>query len=112
MPKDDMRRRFPRFQPENFDKNLDLLARVEKIAAEKKCTSTNVAIAWVKAQSGRKGLPIFIPIPGTTTEKRLVDNMKDVKLSEEEVAALNQAVQECTVHGGRYPAGLAELEWG
>lgn len=106
-----MRRRFPRFQPGNFEKNLDLVTEVEKLASSKGCTPGNVAIAWVKAHSKRNGLPEFIPIPGTITEDRLAENMKDVELSESDIKALDEAVKKCTVHGGRYGGPIAALEW-
>ncbi|KAF2432008.1 Aldo/keto reductase [Tothia fuscella] len=112
LPKDDMRRNFPRFQPENFEKNMDLVHAVEKLASEKGCTSGNIAIAWVKAQSGRQGRPVIIPIPGTVTEKRLAENMTDVRLSEDDLDILDKALKECGVHGDRYGGPLAALQWG
>jgi pyridoxine 4-dehydrogenase len=110
LPEDDMRRHFPRFQPENFDNNLKLLAEAEKIAKAKGCTSTNVAIAWVKAHSGHPAT--IIPIPGTTTPKRLEENMTEVTLSSDELEALDQAVKNTEVKGNRFPAALEALNWG
>jgi pyridoxine 4-dehydrogenase len=112
LPADDMRRNFPRFQPGNFEKNLELLSEVEKLASQKGCTPGQIAIAWVKTQSKRKGLPEIIPIPGTTTEKRLVENMVDVDLSESDMDELDEAVKNCTVHGGRYYAAQSVFEFG
>lgn len=111
LAEDDARRNFPRFSPENFEKNLDLVREAEKIAEQKGCKSSNVAIAWVKAHNGRPGMPLFIPIPGTTTEKRLDENLTEVSLTDAEFEALNDAVKNCEVKGGRYPGFHKPLEW-
>jgi pyridoxine 4-dehydrogenase len=108
LPEGDMRRNFPRFLPENFPKNLEIVAEIEKIAAEKKCASSNVAIAWVKAHSGHPAE--IIPIPGTTTPKRLHENMVEIKLSAEEVKTLDRLAGNAA--GGRYPAIYEALSWG
>src|SRR6202011_2920658 len=63
---DDYRRHSPRFQGENFQKNLDLVARVEAIAKEKKCTPAQLALAWLLAQGED-----IIPIPGTKRRQYL-----------------------------------------
>jgi pyridoxine 4-dehydrogenase len=110
LPEDDMRRNYPRFQIENFDNNLKLVDEVDKIAKTKGCTTGNVAIAWVKAHSGRPAE--IIPIPGTTTPARLEENMTEVKLSAEELKALDDAVKNCEVVGGRYPGLIDTLSWG
>lgn len=109
LPADDMRRQLPRFQPENFEKNMDLVREVQALAKTKGCTSGQIALAWVKAHSGGDGLPIIVPIPGTTTEKRLAENMADVVLSEDDLKELDEAVKKCSVHGGRYGGPLAAL---
>ncbi len=77
LAQDDYRRNSPRFQGENFQKNLDLVKQVEELAAEKHCTAAQLALAWVLAQG--KDL---VPIPGT----------KHVRLLEENVAALDIAL--------------------
>ena len=112
IPEDDMRRSFPRFQLENFDKNLELVHEAGKLAKQKKCTTSNSAIAWVKACSERPEMPVISPIPDTTTEDRLAENITDVSLSEDDMKVLNAAVQKCEVVGGRCPAGLSALERG
>jgi pyridoxine 4-dehydrogenase len=105
-----MRRHFPRFQKDNFDNNLKLVEQVDKIAKVKGCTTGNVAIAWVKAHSGRPAE--IIPIPGTTTTARLEENVIDVKLSADDVKALDDAVKNCEVVGARYPAATDAFSWG
>jgi pyridoxine 4-dehydrogenase len=109
LPEDDMRRRFPRFQPGNFEKNMDLVREVQNLAKQKQCTSGQIAMAWVKAHSGRDNLPIIVPIPGTTTEERLTENMTDVDLSEADLKELDEAVKRCSVAGARYGGPLAAL---
>lgn len=109
LPADDMRRHFPRFQPGNFEKNMDLVREVQALARSKGCTPGQIALAWVKAHSGRDGLPVIVPIPGTTTKKRLAENMKEIALSEGDLKELDEAVKRCSVHGGRYGGPLASL---
>lgn len=111
LAEDDARRNFPRFSAENFDKNLVLLHEVEKLAEQKGATAGNVAIAWVKQHSNRDGCGTIIPIPGTTTVKRLDENMADISLTEEEFLTLNKAVEDCEVVGRRYPEYHAPLEF-
>jgi len=67
---DDYRRTSPRFQGENFQRNLDLVKRVEEIAREKKCTPAQLALAWVLAQGDD-----IVPIPGTKRRKYLQENI-------------------------------------
>lgn len=109
LPEDDMRRHFPRFQPGNFEKNMDLVREVQDLAKQNGCTSGQIAMAWIRAHSGRDGLPIIVPIPGTTTEKRLAENMKDVDLSEADMKQLDESVKRCSVAGARYGGPLAAL---
>ena len=68
-PADDYRRLTPRFQGENFQKNLDLVRRVEEIARERGCTPSQLALAWVLAQGED-----IVPIPGTKRRKYLEEN--------------------------------------
>lgn len=105
-----MRQRFPRFQKENFDQNLKLVDEVDKIAKAKGCSTGNVAIAWVKAHSGKPAE--IIPIPGTTTVPRLNDNMTSVSLSSAELKALDDAVKNADVAGGRYNEQASAWNWG
>ena len=70
LPADDYRRNAPRFQGENFQKNLDLLAKIEKLAKSKNCSPSQLALAWVLAQGED-----IVPIPGTKRAKYLDDNL-------------------------------------
>src|SRR5579871_1214546 len=98
--KDDYRRNSPRFQGENFQKNLDLVARVETIAKEKHCTASQLALAWLLAQG-----PDIIPIPGTKRRKFLEENAgsTNVKLSANDLRRIEEVAPHGAVAGARYP---------
>jgi len=98
--KDDYRRNSPRFQGENFQKNLDLVARVESIAQEKGCTASQLALAWLLAQG-----PDIIPIPGTKRRKFLEENAgsTNVKLSANDLRRIEEVAPHGAVAGARYP---------
>ena len=110
---DDWRLKFnlPRFQPGNLEKNMELVREVEKLAEGKGAAPGQVAIAWIRQLSGRNGLPTIIPIPGTTTEQRLSENMKEVSLTDDDMKTLNEMVKKCTVHGDRESAMMKPLQW-
>ncbi len=99
LPEDDYRRFHPRFQGENFAKNLDLLARVREIAAEKKCTPSQLALAWLLARG-----PDIVPIPGTKRRAYLEENLKavDVGLSAADLARIEAAFPLGLAAGPRY----------
>src|SRR5579862_9067807 len=85
---DDFRRHSPRFRGENFAKNLDLVAQVRQLAAEKGCTPAQLALAWVLAQGDD-----VVPIPGTKRVKYLEENAGalDVKLTADDLAKIDAA---------------------
>lgn len=101
LPADDYRRHSPRFQGENFGKNLELVAKVEEIARTKGITAGQLALAWVLA----KGNDI-VPIPGTKRRKYLEENMgaTEVKLSETEMKEIEAVFPTSAVAGDRYHA--------
>ena len=100
---DDYRRSSPRFQGENFQKNLDMVNKVEELATQKKCTSSQVALAWIMAQ----GNHIF-PIPGTKRIKYLEENAGalNVSLSVDELKELDELFPKDAAAGARYPANM------
>jgi aryl-alcohol dehydrogenase-like predicted oxidoreductase len=100
LPPDDWRRNNPRFQGENFQKNLDLVARVEAIARTKGCTPAQLAIAWLLSRG-----PDVIPIPGSTRPERVEENAAaaSITLSPDELEALDAVG--AAVAGDRYPEG-------
>jgi aryl-alcohol dehydrogenase-like predicted oxidoreductase len=97
---DDFRRHSPRFQDDNFRKNLDLVKRVEEIAARKKCTPGQLALAWLLAQGED-----VIPIPGTKRRKYLEENARaiNVALSKEDLQQIDEAAPHGAALGQRYP---------
>jgi aryl-alcohol dehydrogenase-like predicted oxidoreductase len=97
---DDYRRISPRFQGENFQRNLELVRRVEEIAKEKKCTPSQPALAWLLAQ----GDDIF-PIPGTKRRKYLEENAGAlrVQLTPEDLRRIDEVVPHGAAAGTRYP---------
>jgi len=102
----DFRRNSPRFQGENMEKNLRLVSEIEKIAAEKKCTPAQLALAWLLHQGED-----VVPIPGTKRIKYLEDNVGalDVKLTPEEVGSLNKAAPPEITAGLRYPEAAMKM---
>ena len=103
IPEGDMRRRFPRFHPDVFHKNIELVEELEKVAKKKDCTPAQLALAWVRQLSDRPGMPTFIPIPGATTEERVNENMGIVKLDQQDLAEIDKILSEAVVLGNRYP---------
>jgi aryl-alcohol dehydrogenase-like predicted oxidoreductase len=97
---DDYRRNSPRFQSENFQKNLELVRRVEEIASEKKCTPSQLALAWLLAQGGD-----ILPIPGTKRRKYLEENAGalQVKLGAEDLRRIDEVAPHGAAAGTRYP---------
>jgi pyridoxine 4-dehydrogenase len=112
IPQDDMRRHFPRFSPENFDKNMDLVRQIQGIAQKKGCTPAQLAISWVRHLSKKNGNPEIVPIPGATKVERVRENAKDVGLNSSEEADIDLILKSFSVQGGRYGGHLASLQEG
>ncbi|RFU78525.1 pyridoxal reductase [Trichoderma arundinaceum] len=106
LPEDSLMRHFPRFQPENFEINMQLVRQVEELAEKKKCTPAQLSINWTRAISKRPGMPIIIPIPGATTVSRVEENSKLIDLTDEEMAQLDATLSKFTTAGDRYPASI------
>jgi aryl-alcohol dehydrogenase-like predicted oxidoreductase len=106
LPADDYRRHSPRFQGENFQKNLDLVRKVETIAKDKGCQPSQLALAWVLAQSQN-----IIPIPGTKRRKYLEENVAalNIALTPEDLAQLAAAFPPDAASGQRYPEQIMTL---
>jgi aryl-alcohol dehydrogenase-like predicted oxidoreductase len=103
---DDYRRTSPRFQGENFQKNLDVLHKVEELAKEKHCTPSQLALAWVLAQGDD-----IVPIPGTKRRKYLEENAAavDLKLTKEDLSRIDGVFPPDVAAGDRYPQSMMEL---
>jgi aryl-alcohol dehydrogenase-like predicted oxidoreductase len=99
LPADDYRRQSPRFQGENFQKNLALVATVTALAKGKACTPGQLALAWVLAQGDD-----IVPIPGTKQQKYLDENLGalHVQLSDEELAEIDRLLPGGSASGDRY----------
>jgi aryl-alcohol dehydrogenase-like predicted oxidoreductase len=98
---DDFRRMNPRFQGENFEKNLELVRRVESLARAKGCLPSQLALAWVLAQGDD-----MVPIPGTTRRKHLEENVGAlaVSLSAADLSSIDEAAPKGVAAGDRYTA--------
>jgi aryl-alcohol dehydrogenase-like predicted oxidoreductase len=106
LPADDYRRNSPRFQGENFQRNLDLVRKVEEIAKEKGCKPSQLALAWVLAQRGN-----VVPIPGTKRRKYLEENVGAlaVKLTKEDLKRIEEVFPPGSAAGARYPGHMLAL---
>ena len=100
LPEDDFRRHNPRFQGENFTRNLELVGRVKEMATAKDCTPAQLALAWLLHQGDD-----VVPIPGTKRRARLEDNLGalEVSLSAQDLARLDELAPVGVAAGQRYP---------
>jgi aryl-alcohol dehydrogenase-like predicted oxidoreductase len=107
LPADDFRRNSPRFQGENFAKNLELVAKIKQLAVAKGCTPSQLALAWVLAQG-----PDIVPIPGTKRSKYLDENLAaaQIKFSSDELAQIDAILPSGSAAGERYaPGGMQNV---
>ena len=102
----DYRRNSPRFQGENFQKNLQLVQRIEEIAENKGCKTSQLALAWVLAQGGD-----IVPIPGTKRRQYLQENAAavDIVLTPEDKEKINEVMPQDVAAGTRYPEEMMNL---
>ncbi|NDQ57897.1 MAG: aldo/keto reductase [Acidipila sp.] len=100
---EDYRRNSPRFQGENFQKNLELVRRIEEIALEKKCRPSQLALAWVLAQGED-----IVPIPGTKRRKYLEENIGalQVTLTAADLKRIDEVAPKGSTAGARYPEAM------
>jgi aryl-alcohol dehydrogenase-like predicted oxidoreductase len=105
-PADDYRRQSPRFQGENFQKNLDLVRKVEEMAREKGCKPSQLALAWALAQGND-----IVPIPGTKRRKYLEENVGalNVRLTAEDLRRIDEVFPCDVASGQRYPEQVMAL---
>jgi len=106
LPQDDYRKSSPRFQGENFQKNLDLVHRVEEIAKEKGCQPAQLALAWVLAQDKN-----IVPIPGTKRRRYLEQNVAalEVKLTQDDLRRIDEIFPTGVAAGERYPEHMMSI---
>lgn len=103
LPENDYRRYFPRFQGDNFTKNLEVVALIEQFAARKGCTPSQLALAWLLAQGEQ-----IVPIPGTKRLDRVRENLRSlyVTISAEEQEEIERISPKGIAAGERYPTFL------
>ncbi|HEX8237714.1 MAG TPA: aldo/keto reductase [Abditibacteriaceae bacterium] len=103
---DDYRRQSPRFQGENFNKNLQLVQHIGEMAREKGITAAQLALAWVLAQGED-----IVPIPGTKRRKYLQENIAatEVELTAADLSRINELMPQGAASGGRYPEEMMKL---
>jgi aryl-alcohol dehydrogenase-like predicted oxidoreductase len=103
LPADDYRRHSPRFQGDNFAKNLELVREIERLAREKNVTASQLALAWVLARGDD-----IVPIPGTKKRAYLEENMAAaaIRLTSDELARIDAIAPSGVAAGGRYPASV------
>ena len=106
LPDDDYRKTTPRFQGENFQRNLEIVKQVEEIAREKRCTPAQLALAWVLAQGD-----YIVPIPGTKRRKYLQENIGalDVDLTSKDLERIDEVAPKDAFAGSRYPEAMMKL---
>ncbi|WP_310417511.1 aldo/keto reductase [Chamaesiphon sp. OTE_8_metabat_110] len=102
----DWRRTSPRFQGENFGRNLDLVAQVQQMAHDKNCTPAQLAIAWL-LQQGED----IVPIPGTKRVSYLLDNLGalEIELTDRELDRIDAILPQGAASGDRYPAAMMQM---
>lgn len=100
LPADDYRRHHPRFQGENFDKNLNLVRQLAELSRKKKCTASQLALAWVLSQGED-----IVPIPGTKRRTYLEQNLDalDIEITAADRAAIEAVFPRGATAGPRYP---------
>lgn len=103
---DDYRRMSPRFQGDNFQKNLQLVSKVQEIAGEKGCSAAQLALAWVLAQGDD-----IVPIPGTKRRKYLEENAGalNVRLTADDLGRIDRVAPRGAASGTRYPEAMMKM---
>ncbi|KAF5669144.1 putative pyridoxine 4-dehydrogenase [Fusarium denticulatum] len=104
LPENDMRAKIhPRWQGDNFRKNVQLVDDIEALAKKKGCTVSQIAINWLLSLSRRPGMPTIVPIPGSTKPGRIRENATIIDLTEEDLRDIDTLLASFTPAGDRYP---------
>ncbi|KAF2816387.1 Aldo/keto reductase [Mytilinidion resinicola] len=104
IPEGDYRRMLPKNQPENLKKNLQLVKQVETLAEKKGFTTAQVALGWILGLSKQEGMPLIVPIPGTSSPDRVRENAAAAALADDEMKAVEAILSLNPVVGDRYHA--------
>lgn len=109
LPENDFRRAFPRFQGDNYQKNLELAEYVRTLAEQKGVAPSQIALAWVMSQGES-----IVPIPGTKKISRIEENIGSLRVSftPEELTAINAKLNSITITGTRYPEAHMKIAGG
>lgn len=105
---EDMRghhKNFPRWQGENFQKNLQLVEELEKLSTKKGCTTAQLSLSWLKKDNGKKGSAWIVPIFGASSEGRIKENCAKIDFSKEELKEIGSILENFPIVGTRYPEG-------
>jgi pyridoxine 4-dehydrogenase len=106
LPEGDVRRYYPRFSPENFSINLQLVEALQRLAATKDCTPAQLAINWVSGQSKNPGMPPIIPLPGAVADTRARENARQLELTPADLKDISDLLAKFSVAGARYPESV------
>jgi len=94
-------RHIPTFQLGVYERNMELVKELQKLAKRKDCTPAQLAISWVKSLSGKDENPVIIPIPGATTEERVFENSKEAQLTSEDLTRIDFMLKNYVVASSR-----------
>lgn len=98
---------YPRFQPDVFHLNFELVQQVEELATKKGCTPAQLAINWVRSLSDRRDMPLVVPIPGATRPEMVVENTRIIHLTDEEIKEIDATLSKFEIIGRRFPNHIA-----
>lgn len=108
----DHHKHFPRWESENFQKNLKLVQELEKLSAKKGCTTAQLALSWLKKENGKEGSPWIVPIFGARSEARVKENCTELEFSDVELKEIADILESFPVFGTRYTdAGMKAVEF-
>jgi len=102
IPEGDFRKMLDRFQPGNFEHNLELVRAVQKLAEQKGVKPSQLVLEWVIQQGQKPGRPVVIPIPSSTKAERVVENTTRVNLADGDLKELDDLLAGFEIVGGRY----------
>lgn len=103
IPKDSVLRHWPRFQPDTFPINIELVKNIQVVAERKGVTPAQLAISWVSSVPTQHKNLTILPLPGATTAARVIENSKHVDITAEEFAEIDSILKKFEVVGARYP---------
>jgi pyridoxine 4-dehydrogenase len=102
-PENDHHRFFPKWQGENFNKNLQLVNEIKLLAEEKGVTTPQLALNWIKRGNGKEGRPWIVTIPGGRSVERVKENCTEFELSEVELEGIEKVLESFPIVGARWP---------